>query len=70
MSDSIIERRAFVNGRGIRDSYLEAQDLGLDEGERSSVDLDETAASLEISRHVSFSGSFSHLFLEISRTLQ
>ena len=70
MSNSMIERRAFLYGRGIRDSYLEAQDLGLDERERSSVDLDETAASLEISSHVSFSGSFSHPMLGISRTLQ
>lgn len=38
-------------------SYLESQDLGLDELERTSVDLDETAASLEISHHVSLTGS-------------
>lgn len=33
-------------GRGLGSSYLEAQDLGLDEGQRASVDLNETTTGL------------------------
>lgn len=52
-------------------TYLESQNLGLDELERTSVDLDETAASLEISHHVSLLAQSSYVvWIWVSRTLQ
>jgi len=45
-SRGLLCRDAGVQSSRIIVSYLEAEDLGLDERERATVDLDETAAGL------------------------
>lgn len=58
LDDSRHGRRRMFRARGEEsDSYLEAQDLGLDQRKGTSVDLDETTASLN-THHVSRPSSF------------